>query len=133
MRDLLIQLNLLPGVGTARLEGLVRAFESLAAFRKASVKDLTALGLPDEEAETLLSEARKRPAEAEMDRAGAAGLTLVTREDAAYPLPLREVTGAPPVLYVRGQPRGEGGARLERTHRRGRHVLLHLDGLGPQV
>ena len=48
MRDLLIQLNLLPGVGTARLEGLVRAFESLAAFRRASVEYLTALGLPAE-------------------------------------------------------------------------------------
>lgn len=102
MRDLLIQLNLLPGVGTARLEGLVRAFESLAAFRRASVEDLTALGLPAEEAESLRAEAQKRPVEEEMARAEAAGLTLVTREDAAYPLPLREVKGAPPVLYQCG-------------------------------
>ncbi len=103
MRDLLIQLNLLPGVGTTRLEGLVRAFESLAAFRRASVEDLTTLGLPAEEAESLLAEARMRPVEEEKDRAEAAGLVLVTREDAAYPLPLREVKGAPPVLYQRGE------------------------------
>jgi len=103
MRDLLIQLNLLPGVGTARLEALAGFFPDLEAFRGTSVDALAEAGLPHQVAEALLTEAGQRPVEEEKERAAAAGLTLVTREDAAYPLPLRDVKGAPPVLYIRGE------------------------------
>jgi len=102
MRDLLIQLNLLPGVGTVRLEALLRRFRDLEAFRRATVDELTEIGLSVGEAGSILRERARRPVEAEKEKASAAGLQIVTSQDADYPPPLRELRGAPPVLYVRG-------------------------------
>jgi DNA processing protein len=102
MRDLLIQLNLLPGVGTVRLEALTRHFRDLETFRRATADELTAIGLSRAEAESIVHERARRPVETEKEHASRAGLQIVTSEDADYPPPLRELRGAPPVLYVRG-------------------------------
>jgi DNA processing protein len=102
MRDLLIQLNLLPGVGTVRLEALMRRFRDLEAFRRATLDELIEIGLPSGEARSILRERERRPVEAEKERASTAGVQIVTSHDADYPPPLRELRGAPPVLYVRG-------------------------------
>jgi DNA processing protein len=40
--------------------------------------------------------------DAELDRAAAAGVTLLCLEDAKYPVVLRSIPDPPPVLYVRG-------------------------------
>jgi len=102
MRDLLIQLNLLPGVGTVRLEALLRRFRDLEAFRRATARELIEIGLSPGEARSILRERERRPVEAEKERASTAGLRIVTSRDADYPPPLRELRGAPAVLYVRG-------------------------------
>lgn len=102
MRDLLIQLNLIPGVGSGRLRDLTRLFTDLAAFRAASLTDLTAAGLPEDEARELLTEADANPVETEKAWAEAAGLQIVTRLDADYPPPLHDQPGGPAVLYSNG-------------------------------
>ena len=49
-----------------------------------------------------LRAAPRADAEAEIDRAAAAGARLIARCEADYPPPLAEIADAPPVLYVRG-------------------------------
>ncbi len=104
MRDLLVQLNLVPGVGSARLDALTAHFPDLEAFLAADTREVAAAGgLNEEAAQALKAEVRKHPAEKEMQAATALGLTIVTAAEAGYPLPLREVTGAPAVLYRKGE------------------------------
>ncbi|MBN2491863.1 MAG: DNA-processing protein DprA [Planctomycetes bacterium] len=84
------------------MEALTRLFADLAAFRRGLVATLEAAGWPAADAAELAAAAARRPVEEECAAAAAAGIRILTREDGDYPLLLREVKGAPPVLYVRG-------------------------------
>ncbi len=103
MRELLIQLNLLPGLGSRCVDALVEGFGALAPFAGASAEVIAAAaGVSVERAEEWVDEARRRPAGGEIESAASIGATIVTRADAGYPRPLYDTVGAPAVLYVRG-------------------------------
>jgi DNA processing protein len=94
--------NLVPGIGPMRLARLQGYCGSLEQAWHADAFTLAAAGL-DGKASAALLDARKRlDLDAELERVAAAGVGLLCLADAAYPRLLREIPGAPPLLYVRG-------------------------------
>ena len=94
--------NLVNGVGPARLDRLIAFFGSLEEAWKAQVSDLMLAGLDGRTANALVEIRHKRDLEAEYQRASAAGIRLISRDDSAYPPLLRSLVNGPPLLYVRG-------------------------------
>src|SRR6476469_4265601 len=94
--------NLVPGIGSTRLDRLLAYFGSLDEAWHGAGGDLMLAGL-DGRTATALSHARATlDLEAEYERVLAAGVRVLTRDDPAYPALLRPVPNAPPVIYVRG-------------------------------
>lgn len=102
-REAYIILNLLPGIGSQRLQALIREFGSAAAILEKSREELNAVrGIPaplaarlaDWQSETNL------PLELELTERG--GARIITRDDYDYPEILRHIPDPPLCLYVRG-------------------------------
>lgn len=97
-----IGLNLVKGIGSARMRALLEHFGSAQAAWEASPGELEAAGLSPRLAEAV---AQARASQA-LERAWAAiqeqGLGVLTWEDPAYPRRLKEIDQPPPVLYLRG-------------------------------
>ncbi|MBT3072090.1 DNA-processing protein DprA [Rhodomicrobium sp. Az07] len=89
-----------PHIGTVTFWQLVAHFESAAAAIEA---------LPEFAKHGSRVSPRSVPsiaaAEAEMERAATAGLTLVAIGEAGYPPLLAEIEAPPPLLYIKGDPR----------------------------
>jgi len=97
-----LALALTPGLG-ARLAGkLLREFGSPEAVFGASITALEAQHLPAAVAQAIHSRQPLSAAAKELAQAQAAGFSLVTWDEPAYPLLLREIYDPPPLLYVRG-------------------------------
>ncbi len=94
--------NLTPGIGPSRLARLVERCGSLAAAWHADPFELAAAGLDGKSSAALLATRARLNLDAELERAARLGVTLLTLDDAAYPALLREIPGAPPLIYVRG-------------------------------
>ena len=98
-----LRLNLAPGLGPAGLRTLLDVFGSAAAAANASVSALTAAGVTPEAAAAIA-----KPDAARLQTAlqwlAADDCHLVTTDDTNYPPLLNEVSGAPAVLFVRGDP-----------------------------
>lgn len=102
----LLTLALLPGVGP-RTAAALRAQRALAEV----------LADPDPHSDLLSEPARRRlrsgdarrAAEAELQRARAAGVAIVGRDEPSYPRLLREIFDPPAVLYVKGSLVAEEG------------------------
>ncbi|HMQ33731.1 MAG TPA: DNA-processing protein DprA [Chloroflexaceae bacterium] len=94
--------NLTPGIGPSRLARLVERCGSLEAAWRADPFDLAAAGLDGRASAALLATRARVDLDAELERAARAGVSLLTLDDAAYPALLREIPGAPPLIYVRG-------------------------------
>lgn len=90
------------GIGPARLRRLIEMFGNARAAWYADVRALADAGL-ERRARNALIEARNRadPAE-EARKLRSLNVALVTLGDEAYPARLRDITDAPPVLFVRG-------------------------------
>lgn len=94
--------NLVPGIGPARLTQLINRCGSVEAAWYADDQDIIAAGI-DSKTRTALREAQHSlDLEAEFERTIAAGVQLVTVEDATYPSLLAQIPAPPPLLYVRG-------------------------------
>ncbi|MEM7535621.1 MAG: DNA-processing protein DprA [Chloroflexota bacterium] len=100
-----VAMNLVPGIGPARLTALVEACGSVEAAWKAPIQQLKEAGLDRRSQESLLEMRRQIQPQHEWVRIQQhrAGIDVLTWEDAAYPENLRLIDNAPPVLYVRGQ------------------------------
>ena len=103
-RERLIQLNLVPEIGSARLRRLLEAFGTLDALWVAPQRALEQLGgLKPELAERLAAcrtdAARLR---GELEAAVRADAAIITLADQGYPERLRAIADPPPVLYVSG-------------------------------
>jgi DNA processing protein len=94
--------NLVPGIGPARLARLQGYCGSLEAAWHADAFELAAAGLEAKASAALLAARARLDLDAELERVAAAGVGLLTLDDAAYPRLLREIPGAPPLIYVRG-------------------------------
>ncbi|GIV78183.1 DNA-processing protein DprA [Litorilinea aerophila] len=97
-----IAFNQVSGVGPVRLAALLEHFGSLETAWKAPLPELQAVGLDRRSLENLLAARRTVDPEREWERVRKAGITVLTWDDPDYPENLRQVDGAPPVLYVRG-------------------------------
>ncbi len=94
--------NLVNGIGPARLDRLIAFFGSPEQAWQAEAGDLAMAGLDARTIDALLEVRRRCDLETEYNRVVAAGVRIVSREDPVYPALLRELPGAPPLLYVRG-------------------------------
>ncbi len=95
--------NLVKGIGSAKTQALLDAFDSVAAAWMATESQLKKLGF-DQRAIQSLSEARATlNLDACLAQVEKAGISLLTWDSPAYPAYLREIPSPPPVLYVQGE------------------------------
>lgn len=94
--------HLTKGIGPARVTRLREYFGDLALAWAAPPGDLEQAGLGAALRTNLATTKLNWNLDGELARIDAAGLTLLTQEDPAYPERLRQIPAAPLVLYVRG-------------------------------
>jgi len=98
-----IRLHLTPGVGPRMYVALVEHFGSARAAAEASPAALAEVPrIGDTSAEKIRDGLSRADAQAELDKAEKAGVRIVVRGDADYPLALNYLFDAPPVLYIKG-------------------------------
>ena len=98
-----LRLHLATGIGPRTFTALVERFGSAEAAAEASATDLAETpGIGEESAQKIRESLDLAEPEAELERARAAGVQLVFRGEAAYPIALTYLTDAPPLLYVKG-------------------------------
>lgn len=102
-REACIVLNLIPGIGSARLEALIEHFNSPAAILEQAVGELEQVrNIPVKLAEKIANWRNEVDPEAEQAVTDRAGATLITRYDPEYPEILKGIYDPPICLYVRG-------------------------------
>ena len=97
-----LALTMTPGLGPTKSRRLLEHFGSAAAICHASLTELEAAGIQAVSAQSLGTGRSLELAHDELGRASAAGIHVVTQEDAAYPARLKQIYDPPLVLYVRG-------------------------------
>jgi DNA processing protein len=97
-----LAIALTQGLGPTRSRKLVEHFGGADAVFRASLTELESTGIQAVSAQSLATGKSAELAREEMARAAAAGVTVISAEDAAYPPRLKEIYDPPLVLYVRG-------------------------------
>jgi DNA processing protein len=98
-----IAFNRVAGIGPARLAALLAVCGTPEAAWKASIQQLQAAHLDRRTLEHFLTVRRQIDPDQEWRRVEQAGVHALTWDDPTYPAWLRNIDGAPPVLYVRGE------------------------------
>jgi DNA processing protein len=99
-----LALALTPGLGPTRARRLVERFGGIQSIFNASFTELEATGIQAVSAQSLATGRSRELANDELGRASAAGVSVVSLDDAAYPSQLAQIYDPPLVLYVRGDP-----------------------------
>lgn len=94
--------NLASGVGSARVQALLDYFDDIERAWFATEPELVKLGFDRRAIQNLLDARASLDLDREMARVEDAGVTLVCWDSTAYPDYLREIDGAPPLLYMQG-------------------------------
>ena len=103
-REAYIALNMMERVGPVVVRSLAEALGSVSAVFEADEKHLQkARGVGPDLASAILSQRDGIDLQAELERAGEAGVRVITPLDEEYPAPLREIYDPPLALYVRGE------------------------------
>jgi len=103
-REAYIALNLLPGIGPARVRALLEHFPTPADILSARPADLArAKGVGSETATTIATWRDSIDLDAELTKIDERKLGVVTMEDELYPAPLRQIYAPPLILYVWGE------------------------------
>jgi len=97
-----VGLNMVKGIGAVRLRSLLDAFGDAQSAWQAHPEELRAAGLPAGIVENLIKLRASVVLEAIWDQIEAQGIQVIIWDDEQYPVRLREIDQAPPVLYVRG-------------------------------
>lgn len=101
--EALIALNMIDGIGSVRLAKLMELFGAPEnIFKAPSEKLKSVFGIGDEIASQICTFDHKRLIR-EMAQASKMGLMIMALEDQDYPENLKEIPGAPIVLYVQGE------------------------------
>ena len=98
--EAIVSLNLIPQIGSVRLECLLNSFQKPSEIFKASRKDLVA-AVGEHLGESVISFDIRR-LENDLALAKKLGLKIITLFDQDYPQALQEIPGRPIVLYVLG-------------------------------
>jgi len=102
-RHATITLNLIQGLGPARIQQLLSVFGDARSILEADIDALKRVhGIGPKIAESIASWRENTDADKEMELAERAGVSLVLQEDDNYPPLLREIADPPLCLYVRG-------------------------------
>jgi DNA processing protein len=125
--------NLVKGIGSVRLQGLLSYFGSLEIAWQAPRDALEQAGLSSKVAGNLIEMRGDVDLEGIIERILAKGIQILTWESDGYPRRLREVDQPPPVLYVRGDllPEDEWAVAIVGTRRvtaYGRQMAEELAG-----
>jgi len=128
-----VAFNLTPGIGPMRQRALLDHFGSLEKAWKANVEELRGAGLDRRSLDSLVRTRQTISLEKELARIERSGAQVVTWEDPHYPANLREISDAPPLLYVLGTlvPEDEWAVAIVGTRRAtvyGREVTRRLAG-----
>lgn len=94
--------SLLPGIGPKRLLQIRQYFGSLADAWHASPGALSSAGLTPQAVDFLSQRRKTLDIPLEVEKVRKSGAWLLTLEDDRYPVLLKRLDDAPPVLYVRG-------------------------------
>ncbi len=98
-----IGLSSVPGVGRTTFRKLVARFGSPERALFASQRELASVdGVPQKTIDALSSFAWRTFAGEELARAAASGVRIITTDDPAYPVNLKNIADSPLYLYVRG-------------------------------
>jgi DNA processing protein len=97
-----LAISLTQGLGPTRCRKLVEHFGTVEAVFHASLTELESTGIPAVSAQSLATGKSAELAREEIARAAAAGVSLVSLDDPAYPPRLKEIYDPPLILYVRG-------------------------------
>ncbi len=98
-----LALSLTPAMGPKRVLRAVERLGAAARVFEASLTELEALGMPASAAQFIGDGRARAAAESEMTRLKREpGISLISREDAAYPQRLLEIFDPPSVLWIRG-------------------------------
>ena len=95
-------LHLIPQFGSAKISQLLSRFSSVDELWQESESNLRGLNLPRQLLEQFIAGRRSIDLQREMEKVLQAGAHLITIEDEQYPSLLRNITGCPMLLYVRG-------------------------------
>lgn len=97
-----VALSRIGSIGPVRLGRLMAHFPDGATAWLASAGDLKAAGLESRVVSRILAERSKLDPDAEWSRIEKAGIRVLAASDAEYPIRLREIYAAPPLLYIKG-------------------------------
>ena len=95
--------NIVRGIGPMRFRALLDHFGSAERAWRASSDALRSAGLDRRSLANLLEARSRLDLDRELGRVAAINARLLTWQSAEYPRLLREISDAPPVLYVKGQ------------------------------
>jgi DNA processing protein len=98
----LVSLSAFPYFGPARTKLLTEYFGSAKKAWNARPGDLTNLGISPKKVAEFLSFRSTFNIKAYFERLGSLGVSVFSTDDEEYPAILKQISDAPPVLYVRG-------------------------------
>lgn len=97
-----VAFNRAPGIGPAKVRALLDHFGDLELAWHAAPADLREAGLDRRAIENLVKLRESYDPDTDIRKAERAGAHILTWDDPAYPIRLREIPNPPPVLYVKG-------------------------------
>jgi DNA processing protein len=103
-REAYIALNMIEGIGPIKVQALIEALGSPQAVFDPELSDLRRVkGIGDKLSETILAQRMQADPQAELEKAEALGIRIITPLDAEYPSALKTIHDPPLALYVRGE------------------------------
>ena len=94
--------NLVKGIGPAKVQALLGYFESLESAWTANELELRKIGFDQRAIDSFLTTRPQLDLDTCLAQTEAANVSLLTWNSPDYPAYLREIPGAPPLLYVHG-------------------------------
>ena len=99
----LVHLSIIPGVGYQTIQRLLSAFGSAQRALDATLQELSQIeGLSPNVSQRVIRGKSRVSVDQELELIEAHNCHLVTVNDSAYPMLLKEIADPPPLLYVRG-------------------------------
>ncbi len=98
-----IGFNLIKGIGAVRLRALQAHFGDLAIAWQAPADALMAAGLSAKIVERIMAIRATVDLDSLVERLNEQNIKVLTWDDPAYPLRLKEIDQPPPILYARGE------------------------------
>lgn len=100
---LLVALNLIPDLGSIKIQSIAEKFKGLSEFMKAEAREFLEIpGIGEKTCEKIIAYRAKLNPYKEIEKAADLGVKIITLFDEDYPQLLQQIYDPPPVLYVKG-------------------------------